>query len=91
MYKVVNSKNYKRSFKKISKRKDFNLEKLENVIKILKSGSRLPPQNKDHELQGNMSGIRECHIQNDILLMYKKEKDILILILVDIGTHSSLF
>jgi len=57
----------------------------------LKSGSTLDSKYRDHELKGVYVGIRECHIQNDILLLYCKEKDVLVLVLVDIGTHSHLF
>ncbi|MCI8833165.1 MAG: type II toxin-antitoxin system mRNA interferase toxin, RelE/StbE family [Clostridia bacterium] len=33
----------------------------------------------------------ECHIQPDVLLEYKKNKNELILLLVSIGSHSELF
>ena len=91
MYTAIHSKQFNKSFKKISKHKDFNGEILRKVIRELAQGKVLEPRHRDHALKGDMSGIRECHIQNDILLMYRKEKDILILLLVDIGTHSELF
>ena len=91
MYTAIHSRQFNKSFKKISKHKDFNEEILRKVIRELAQGKVLEPRHRDHNLKGDMSGIRECHIQNDILLMYRKEKDILVLILVDIGTHSSLF
>ena len=40
---------------------------------------------------GELFGYRECHIKGDLLLIYKIEKENLILILVDIGSHSQLF
>lgn len=43
----------------------------------------------DHALIGNMRGYRECHIRNDVLLIYKKEQDILIMTCVRIGSHSN--
>ena len=43
------------------------------------------------ELKGKYKGFRECHIQPDWLLMYLKEDDILVLTLVDTGTHADLF
>lgn len=36
-------------------------------------------------------GMRECHIEPDWLLIYKTEKDMLILKLIRTGTHSDLF
>ena len=43
------------------------------------------------ELKGKFKGFRECHIQPDWLLMYLIEDDVLVLTLVDTGTHSDMF
>ena len=91
MYKVFLSSQYKKSFKRILRHKDFDRTKLETLVRALESGDLLDQRHKDHELKGEYAGIRECHVQNDMLLLYRKEKNVLILILVDIGTHSSLF
>ena len=42
----------------------------------------------DHELTGNYAGHRECHVLPDLLLIYRIYKNILILELVNTGTHS---
>ena len=42
-------------------------------------------------LTGKFKGFRECHIQPDWLLMYLIEDDVLVLTLVDTGTHSDMF
>ncbi len=75
----------------MSQDKDFDVRKLEKVVNLLAKDEVLPIQYKDHELKGEFKGIRECHVQNDILLLYTKQDNILVLLLVDIGTHSSLF
>ncbi|MBR1803117.1 MAG: type II toxin-antitoxin system mRNA interferase toxin, RelE/StbE family [Clostridia bacterium] len=36
-------------------------------------------------------GLWECHIKPDWLLTYKKNKQLLILVLVETGSHSALF
>ena len=48
---------------------------------------------RDHALQNSKAykGMRECHIEPDWLLIYKTEKDMLILKLIRTGTHSDLF
>lgn len=91
MYRVIQSKAFRKSLTRISRHKDFSETSLRFVINIIENEQTLPEKYRDHELQGDMKGIRECHVQNDILLMYRKEKDVLVLMLVDIGTHSSLF
>jgi mRNA interferase YafQ len=66
-------------------------KKLEEVIDLLASGNKLPVGYKDHKLKGELSAYRECHIRGDLLLVYKIEKENLVLILVDINSHSKLF
>ena len=91
MYHVILSTRYKKHLDRMSQHKDFDIRKLEKVVTLLAKNENLPMQYKDHELKGEFKGIRECHVQNDILLLYTKQDDVLVLLLVDIGTHSALF
>lgn len=36
----------------------------------------LPPQMRDHKLDFNLKGIRECHLADDVLLLYEHEDDV---------------
>lgn len=65
-------------------------DKFMTVVKMLANGEVLPPQYKDHPLVNNLAGFRDCHIENDWVLLYKIQDDILILTLADTGTHSGL-
>lgn len=58
---------------------------------MLASGKVLDKKYKDHQLKGEYKDYRECHVLNDLLLMYKIENDELILVLANIGSHSQLF
>ncbi len=89
-YKLHWSAKFKKEYKRAEKR-NYNLELIDNVIKMLAQDIALPEIYKDHELTGNWIGHRECHIQNDWLLIYKKIEDILVLELTRTGTHSDLF
>ena len=89
-YGIRQTATFKKSLKKMLKRgKD--IQKISKVIALLCTGEPLPPQYKDHALSGNLTGLRDCHIENDWVLLYKIENDILILTLADTGTHSDLF
>lgn len=33
--------------------------------------------------------MRDCHVKNDIVLVYKLERDICVLTAVDVGSHSN--
>ncbi len=90
MLKILASKSFKKSYTRLKKR-GYDLSLLTNTIQILANDINLPPKYKDHYLQGNYKGYRECHIQPDWLLIYKISEDKLILVLADTGTHSDLF
>ena len=76
---------------KLAKKSGLNIELLEEVVDKLQNGIPLETKHRDHELQGKFKGFRGCHIQPDWLLMYLIEDDVLVLTLVDTGTHSDMF
>lgn len=88
---VYKSKNYTKSLKKILRGGKIHILEIEMVIDLLTEGKTLPIKYQDHYLTGEFTGCRECHIRPDLLLIYKIEKNILILTLIDIGSHSKLF
>ena len=90
MFEVVLSNRFKKDLKLAAKR-GYNLDLLENVVDTLARGEKLTDKFRDHELVGNYSGFRECHIQPDWLLVYRIENSELILFLSRTGTHSDLF
>lgn len=88
MLKPSYSRQFERDLKKMKKR-GMKGEKLKTVIGKLVREISLEPRYKDHKLVGNYSGRRECHIEPDWLLIYKKtDTDI---IFERTGTHSDLF
>lgn len=90
MLKIYQTNKFKKSLKKIRKRNE-DIEELRFVIGELQNLKVLDRKYLDHELRGKYIGYRECHIKNDLLLVYKIERDILVLELFDLGTHSDLF
>jgi len=81
---------FKRDWDKLKKR-GYDTTLLRELVKLLREGKPLPPKYKDHPLQGARSGYRDCHIKDDWVLIYKIDKNKLILILVETGTHSDVF
>lgn len=82
---------FKKHLKQIAKRNIDNVRKINDVVNSLQKGEKLETRFKDHALVGNWTGHRECHILPDLLLIYKIEENILILELVDTGSHADLF
>lgn len=76
---------------KLMKKRGKNMKLLENVLDTLLNEQPLPEKHQDHPLKGNYIGYRECHIQPDWLLIYKIEKEQLILVAARTGSHSDLF
>jgi mRNA interferase YafQ len=76
---------------KLMKRRGKDISKLEKVLDILICGDDLPEIYKDHQLKGEMRDFRECHIESDWLLVYKKEDEELILYATATGTHADIF
>ena len=91
MYTPYPTKQYEKSFRKFKHSGKFNELELNKVINVLSSGERLDLIYQDHALQGEYEGYRECHVYGDILLIYRIEKQKLVLVLFNIGSHSELF
>ena len=86
-YEIKRSKQYKKDFKRIVA-EGRNIHKLEEVINILAAGLTLPDSYCDHRLKGNWKDFRECHIEFDWVLVYRKYKNELILFLSRTGSHT---
>ena len=76
---------------KLAKRRGLNLNDLSTITNLLQDGKPLPEKCHDHLLTGNYKGFRECHINPDWLLIYKKKEAIKVVSLYRTGTHSDLF
>ena len=87
---IKTTKRFDKDLKKLKKRK-YDLKLLAKIINKLSDSEILPKKYRDHCLTGDYKGFRECHIQPDWLLIYKIEKNILVLTLSRTGTHSDLF
>ena len=88
MLDVRYSTKFKKDFKSCVKR-GYKMSLLQQVIDTLRIPDTLPIKNRDHNLSGNYSDYRECHVEPDWLLIYRIENDELFLYRT--GTHSDLF
>ena len=90
VYELAKTSQFKASLKRAKKR-GLNISRLEEVIEKLRTDVPLEERFRNHELVGKYKGIWECHVQPDWLLLYLKDNDVLVLTLVDTGTHSDIF
>ena len=90
MYEVKFTTAYKKSYK-LMKKRGLDISLLDAVVDTLRQGKQLDEKYRDHGLTGKYQGFRECHIKPDWLLVYLIENDILVLTLVDTGSHADIF
>lgn len=84
MLQIKTSKDFDRDIRKI--------KLTTNLVEVLACLSRnevLPIKYKDHALTGNWSGWRDCHVANDLVLIYKVDDEILYL--ARLNSHSEVF
>ena len=89
---IVFSGQYKKDLK-LARKRNLPEQELNKVIFDLANDIPLAQEKKDHNLTGNLSGLRECHVMSDWLLIYSKEdqNELHVLNLIRTGTHSDLF
>ena len=87
---VRSSSQFRKSLKRILKSGRFDRDEIQNVVEKI-ANEKLDSKYEDHQLSGDMKDLRECHIRSDLLLIYKIEGNNLVLVLVNIGSHSDLF
>ena len=88
MLRIDFSNVFKKSYKKLNKK---DKELFVAISLKLANNEILEPKYKDHDLKGKFIGFRECHLKPDLLLIYQKQEDKLVLYCLNIGSHSELF
>jgi len=78
---------FRRDVKRLEKRRK-DMTKLKAVIDTLVARQPLEASYEDHALVGNLKGYRDCHLEDDWLLIYRCTDTELILYRT--GTHSDL-
>jgi mRNA interferase YafQ len=89
-YTIKWTSRFKKEYKLLMKRCE-DIQALDNVIRLLADGVKLPPECRDHVLSGRYAGLHECHVRPDLLLVYDIDEGVLVLTLFRTGSHSDLF
>ena len=84
--------NFKSQYKK-ALRQGKNINKLFEVLVKLANKEPLDSKYKDHNLINDKyyKNCRECHLEPDWLLVYQYQDERLVLLLINIGSHSNIF
>ena len=87
MPRFFTTKQFEKDFKKALK-SGKSKDRISIVLRMLTRGDPLPAGYRDHKLKGLFKGRRECHIEPDLLLIYKLEEDKIIA--ERLGSHAEL-
>ena len=90
MYTIKYTTRMRKDIQRV-KRRGKNISKLFAVLELLKTGEPLPEKYRDHQLKGDLDDLRECHIENNWLLVYRIVEDELVLLATATGTHADIF
>ena len=71
MFEITYSGKFKKDYR-LMKKRGYDMCLLKEIVQKLESGIPLDEKNKDHPLDGDFIGTRECHIRPDWLLIYWK-------------------
>ncbi len=89
MYTVDFQSSFIRDLKKY-KRTGGDIQRVHEVIHMLRTGEVLPASLCDHQLMGKMKQYRELHVQHDRLLVYEKNGKELRIVCLWLVTHKKL-
>ncbi|NJD10586.1 MAG: type II toxin-antitoxin system YafQ family toxin [Gemmatimonadetes bacterium] len=81
-------------FRKDLKRRLGDLElllKVTRVMSLIAAGEPLPPDLKQHKLEGGYRDCCECHIRPDVLLIWLPDSRARVVTFMRIGSHAELF
>ena len=93
MYQIYYTGQFRKDLKLIKKRSLSDFDSLRAIVKILETGGHLslPAKHRPHILSGNFTKHWECHVSNDLLIIWLQNDSEKTVILVRAGSHSDLF
>lgn len=86
-YEIKLSKTCKKNLKKLSTKQKLHFL---SVIEKLANNEKLEKKYQDHALKGDLVGYRDCHLEPDLILVYKKINDELIIYCLNIGSGAKI-
>ncbi|MBV8801615.1 MAG: type II toxin-antitoxin system YafQ family toxin [Gammaproteobacteria bacterium] len=91
MRKIIQTKQFKKDYKKIAAAGRHSIKEFLTVVTLLAEDKPLLEKHRNHVLSGEWMGYKECHIKPDWLLIYKKLDNDKSVVLARTGSHSELF
>lgn len=84
------TKQFRKDWKTLNQSGRYDMIRLRKVMLLLiENSGPLPATYLDHDLTGQWSGHRECHVGGDFLLIYLRDRNHIVF--TRAGTHAELF
>ena len=90
MLTPITATKFKRDLKRGKKQKR-DVKELKDVMDKLIRQQPLSAKHRDHKLLGDLHDCRECHVENDWLLIYRKDTIAHEITFIALGSHAELF
>ncbi|MCL1930550.1 MAG: type II toxin-antitoxin system YafQ family toxin [Treponema sp.] len=90
MLKPVYPKPFRKELK-LAEKRGWHVDKLGEIMKMIINEQPLPPERRNHPLQGKWKDALECHIQGDWVLVYEIDEAARTVTFHRTGSHSDLF
>lgn len=87
MYTIVLVKSFKKCYKKLPKSIKTKFRKRVEMLVV----DFYNPLLRVHKLKGEYAGHYSMDVTGDVRAIFKKEDNVLVLVFIDIGTHSQLY
>lgn len=89
MFILKMTSQFKKDLKRIQNQ-PIKIQHLKQVLLKLEENGVIPNEYRPHKLSGNYAGYMECHVENDLLLIWINAQENIIK-LVRLGSHAELF
>ena len=89
MFILKMTSQFKKDLKRIQNQ-PIKIQHLKQVLLKLEENGVIPNKYRPHKLSGNYAGYMECHVENDLLLIWIDAQENIIK-LVRLGSHAELF
>ena len=78
MKQVIFGKNFKKSMKNVRSYPEYKEKELDDALKTLASGGKLPENMRDHDMvkqsREELQGCRVFHLRPNLVVVYKMDK-----------------
>jgi len=91
MYQILLSHRAEKALKTLLRAGFIKKERIGEISRLLQEGVKMPLSYQDHALQGNLMGLRECHLAFDVVLVYERNSISKLITFINAGSHEKIF